>query len=308
MKVAEISHVTFDCPDLGQMETFLVDFGLVRAQRTDRALYMRGTGTHPYCYVARKTERHAFAGVALRAASAADFEAAARIPGAQAARNLDGPGGGASILLRDPDGHPVEVVHGIAPAQPLPMREPLTVNFARAKNRLGGTQRIPKGPAQVLRLGHVLFFVSDFNRTRDWWQQHLGLLTSDTIHAGTEDNKLGGFLRCDRGPEFTDHHTIALFGGPVPKVHHCSFETQDFDAVVLGNEWLVSKGYKHSWGIGRHTLGSQVFDYWYDPHGVIMEHYADGDLFDAGKPAESHHVGPESLFQWGPPVPEVFLR
>ncbi|HZR02779.1 MAG TPA: VOC family protein, partial [Burkholderiales bacterium] len=285
-----------------------LDFGLVRAQRTADALYMRGTGSAPYCYVARKAERHAFAGVAMRAASAAEFEAAARIPGAHGPRPIDAPGGGMSISLRDPDGIPVEVVYGIAPAQPLPMREPLSINYAREKHRRGGTQRISKGPAQILRLGHVLFFASDFNRTRDWWRQYLGMLTSDTIHAGTEDNKLGGFLRCDRGAEFTDHHTIALFGGPVPKLHHCSFEIQDFDAQVLGNEWLTSKGYKHAWGIGRHTLGSQIFDYWYDPYGVIMEHYADGDVFDASKPAESHHVGPDSLFQWGPPVPEVFLR
>lgn len=308
MKIAEIAHVSFDCPDLDVMETFLLDFGMVRAERTADTLYMRGAGSGAYCYVARKAAKHAFTGVALRAASAADFDAAARIPGAQPARALEGPGGGQCVALRDPDGIPVQVVHGIAPAAPLPMRDPLAINYAREKHRRGGTQRIPKGPAQILRLGHVLFFASDFKRTRDWWCQHLGMLPSDYIHEGSADRQLGGFLRCDRGPEYTDHHTIALFGGPVPKLHHCSFEIQDFDAQVLGNEWLTAKGYQHAWGIGRHTLGSQIFDYWYDPHGVIMEHYADGDLFDASKPAESHHVGPDSLFQWGPPVPEIFLR
>ena len=31
------------------------------------------------------------------------------------------------------------------------------------------------------------------------------------------------------------------------------------------------------WGIGRHLLGSQVYDYWADPWGRVHEHWADTD-------------------------------
>jgi len=32
---------------------------------------------------------------------------------------------------------------------------------------------------------------------------------------------------------------------------------------MMGHEYMRSQGsYKHIWGIGRHVLGSQVFDYW----------------------------------------------
>lgn len=41
-------------------------------------------------------------------------------------------------------------------------------------------------------------------------------------------------------------------------------------------QWLKSKGYKASWGVGRHILGSQVFDYWYMPDDFMIEHYSDG--------------------------------
>ena len=307
MKIADISHVSYRCPDLDAIETFMTDFGLARTQRTPDALYMRGAGSAAYCYVAHKADKPGFAGVALRAASAAGFEAAAKIPGASAPRALSGPGGGMSIALRDPDGLPVEVVHGIAPCAPLAMRQPLHLNYAEQKHRRGATQRIPRGPAQVLRLGHALFFATDFQRTIDWYCTHFGLLPSDYIHEGTEDQKLGAFLRCDRGPEWTDHHTIGVFKAPKAKIHHASFEIQDFDAQYLGHEWLREKGYQHVWGIGRHLLGSQIFDYWYDPYGHIVEHFADGDLFDASKPAQSFNAGPDSLFQWGPPVPEVFF-
>jgi len=47
-------------------------------------------------------------------------------------------------------------------------------------------------------------------------------------------------------------------------VHHCSFEVNDFDTQTLGHDWLRSKNWTNCWGIGRHVLGSQIFDYWYD--------------------------------------------
>lgn len=45
-------------------------------------------------------------------------------------------------------------------------------------------------------------------------------------------------------------------------MHHTSYETHDFDTQVLGHDWLREKGYKNCWGVGRHVLGSQIFDYW----------------------------------------------
>ena len=47
----------------------------------------------------------------------------------------------------------------------------------------------------------------------------------------------------------------------------------DFDVQSLGHQWLSGKGYELSWGLGRHVLGSQIFDYWYDPSRFILEHY-----------------------------------
>jgi hypothetical protein len=35
------------------------------------------------------------------------------------------------------------------------------------------------------------------------------------------------------------------------------------------------------WGIGRHLLGSQVYDYWADPWGRVHEHWADTDRLNA---------------------------
>jgi catechol 2,3-dioxygenase-like lactoylglutathione lyase family enzyme len=311
MKIDDISHVIYHCPDLDVIERFWLDFGLVTARRDADTLYMRGAGPAPYCYVARRSTTPSFGGVALRAASAEDFEEAKGFPGAAEAAPLTGPGSGECVQLLDPDGLPVQIVFGIEPAQPLPLREVLQFNYARAKYRQGTPQRIARGPAQIVRLGHALFFVTDLERTVDWYCSGFGMLPSDFIHETTPAQRLGAFLRCDRRDEWADHHTIGIFRAPphvkAAKVHHISFEIQDADAQFLGHEWLRDRGHRHVWGIGRHLLGSQIFDYWYDPFGNIVEHYADGDMFRADKKTESFQAGPESLYQWGPPVPDVFF-
>jgi hypothetical protein len=56
-------------------------------------------------------------------------------------------------------------------------------------------------------------------------------------------------------------------------------------------------------GIGRHVLGSQLFDYWFDPDGMEFEHYTDGDVFTADH--ETHYVPLEmsGIWAWGDDVP-----
>ncbi len=61
--------------------------------------------------------------------------------------------------------------------------------------------------------------------------------------------------------------------GPKFHVHHSSFEVHDFDIQSLGHQWLRDKGYDLVWGVGRHVLGSQIFDYWWDRSGFVLEHY-----------------------------------
>lgn len=70
------------------------------------------------------------------------------------------------------------------------------------------------------------------------------------------------FFRLNRGDEKVDHHIFFLYEGPKWHVHHTSYETHDFDTQVLGHDWLRDKGYQNCWGVGRHVMGSQIFDYW----------------------------------------------
>ena len=70
------------------------------------------------------------------------------------------------------------------------------------------------------------------------------------------------FMHLDRGLEFVDHHCFFFFSGPKAHIHHSSYEVFDFDAQVMGHDYLAKQGYENCWGVGRHVAGSQIFDYW----------------------------------------------
>jgi catechol 2,3-dioxygenase-like lactoylglutathione lyase family enzyme len=243
-----------------------------------------------------------FAGVGLRAASPADLELLARAEGVDV-HPLDAPGGGQVVTLRDPDGHRVDVVAGQADAAPLPLpaREPW--NTAAGRPRLRQVRRTGRGAAHVVRLGHCVLNVSDFRASEAWYKARFGFLTSDEIALSPEFS-LGAFLRCDRGPTPTDHHTLFLLQAPKgPGFNHAAFEVADLDDLMAGHDHLKAAGHTAEWGVGRHILGSQVFDYWRDPWGHTLEHWTDGDLFTAGDPANSATLQDLLGVQWGPPPP-----
>jgi len=298
IKVRDIAYVRFAAPDLEKMETFLSDFGLLVNTGPDGFLYARGTDPSPYFHVTEPGEA-AFLGVAFEAASAEDLKAAAALDGASPVEKIDAPGGGQRVRFVDPDGYNVEVVHGRELLQPLPVRSAEPLNLGTDRKRLGTLQRVIAGPASVKRLGHTVLGVSDFQRSMEWYQSRFGFVVSDGVYLGEQDNVITAFLRCDRGAEYTDHHTLLCVGVGDVKFDHCAFEVEDFDAVMVGHDHLKQAGYEHHAGIGRHVLGSQVFDYWRDPWGRVHEHFTDGDLLNDQHPTGNFDPGVALGTQWG---------
>ena len=54
IKAAEFAFPRMEAPDLDAMEEFLTHFGLVRAERTSDALYMRGADGHHHLHAVHK--------------------------------------------------------------------------------------------------------------------------------------------------------------------------------------------------------------------------------------------------------------
>ena len=298
IKVSDVAFVRFRVPDLDRAAAFAEAFGLVTAHRDENSLYSRGSDPEPWIHVVEKGEP-GFGGVGFDAATADDFAAAAELPGASKPEALDGPGGGQRVRFTDLDGYPVEVVHGREPAAALPAPHAQPYNTGQERRRFNVLQRVDRGPARVKRLGHCVVRVSDFATSCEWYRSRFGFLPSDEVYLGDPSNVVTAFLRCDRGDMPVDHHTFLCLGLGEPEFDHAAFEVEDIDAVMLGSEHLADAGFEHHAGIGRHVLGSQVFDYWRDPWGHVHEHFTDGDLLDAGVKPGSFDPATALATQWG---------
>lgn len=300
IRIEDIAFVRFRAPDLAQMRSFLEDFGLSVAEQDGR-LFARGAGAGPFLH-ATEVGEPGFAGLGLRAASLTDLETLAKAENAEI-RPLDAPGGGKVVVLSDPDGRRVEVVAGqvAAAPSPLPEREPWNTAAARLRERQ--TKRVATGPAHIVRLGHCVLNVADFRACERWYKDRFGFITSDEI-ALTPEFSVGAFMRCDRGATPTDHHTLFLVQSPKgPGFNHAAFEVADFDDLMAGHQALKDAGRDAEWGVGRHILGSQVFDYWRDPWGHTLEHWTDGDLFTAADGSNVASLTDLMGVQWGPAAP-----
>jgi hypothetical protein len=306
--VTGLAWLEFEKPDLGRPERFARDFGLSVHARTDGVLHLRGAREGTQCVVIRQGAVSRFVGPVFQAADAADLDRLARAAGGAVEQRPD-LGGGRRVRLTDPSGVPVQVVHGVEELPALPRQAPVTWNVAGRPARTNATQRPPREPARVERLGHVVLASRVFGRALDWYLQHLGLIVSDFLHlpGQRERGPTMAFIRCDRGSEPTDHHTLAMVLAPEAGYVHSAYEVADLDALAAGGEYLRECGYHRSWGIGRHIQGSQVFDYWRDPDRVLVEHYADGDLFDATLEPGWAPMSADGLRQWGPRPTRDFL-
>lgn len=307
IKIHDIESIRFGAPDLEPMRQFLTDFGLSDlGPQLDGVMRMRAASDAPYVH---ETELGlaGFRSVTLRAKNVADLEELAAHDGVPIEDNIT-PGGGRHITLTDPDGFSVVVIAGGDRVDPVHPTEWSKWNDGNSRLRENIAKRIPSGPSNVMRLGHAVFLVSDLDATWNWWKERFGLLMSDDV-KGPDGQSVAIFVRCDRGDEPVDHHTLnfAMVPGKEPQFHHVAFEVKDMDDLMVGHNHLKAKGYRHAWGIGRHFLGSQVFDYWYDPTGNRIEHWTDGDLFSQHEAANLADMDTMLGRQWGPPSPKGFV-
>ncbi|WP_333771990.1 VOC family protein [Streptomyces sp. IBSBF 3136] len=308
IKVADLAWLEFEKPDLDRAEIFARDFGFGVAARTEDALWLRGTFAGPPCMVIRRGHASRFIGPAFRAAEPADLDRLAHAT-ASTVRDINVPGGGRSVSLLDPSGLPVRVVHCRDQLPALPEQPPLLLNTGGSQRRTNATQRPPREPSRIQRLGHVVMETRSFLRTLDWYLDTLGMIVSDFLFLDGQRGRgpTMAFIRCDQGGVAVDHHTLALHLGPGTGYVHSAYQVTDLDSIAAGGEYLAERGYQRSWGIGRHIQGSQLFDYWRDPDRFMLEHFADGDLFSCDLEPGWAPMSASGLAQWGPRVTRDFL-
>lgn len=308
VKVRDLAWLEFEKPDLDGAEVFAHAFGFATSFKDQRELHLRGTLAGAPAVIVRRGPRSRFTGPAFLAADDADLLRLADRLGV-AVTSLPEHLGGRTVDVRDPSGARVRVVTGCHSLPALPGQTPLVHNVGGKVARTNTVQRPLREPAKVERLGHVVLQTPRYREALDWYLEHLGLIVSDFLYYDGQRAKgpTMSFIRCDRGSEPADHHTLAMTLGPRARYVHSAYQVADLDALAAGGEFLGDAGYHRSWGIGRHIQGSQIFDYWRDDRGFLVEHFTDGDLFDDTLEPGWAPMTASGLAQWGPPASADFM-
>ena len=307
VKVTDLAYIRLQSSSLDEAEQFLTHFGMVRAERTKDRLYMRGTDSTPYIHITHLGPSKLL-GLAFYVESEDDLKKFSRTPGASGIESIDEPGGGKRVRIADPLGYQMEVICGQREVQGLPFRTHVMNRGEEKLRRAGKLLRLESGPSQVKRIAHAVLMTQEAKDKIKWYREIFGFVPSDEVYVGSKDNIIASFNRCDRGETYVDHHTFLCFEGPNTGLNHVSFEVQSFDDLMVGHEHLKRAGkYHHVWGIGRHLLGSQIYDYWKDPWERVHEHWTDTDVLNIHTPPNLLSAEEGLSSQWGEPPPHEFV-
>jgi catechol-2,3-dioxygenase len=303
-RAVELAFLRWEKRRLGPTEQFWRDFGMHITSKPPERLVARAAGPAPCIAMAVQGPCDRFVGPAFRMSDDTDLDRYIKELGARALAPESIPGAGRGIELSDPSGRSVWLLQGQSRVAPLPVREAVVAatNTAQHSPRVNRMVRTPIEPARIVRLGHVVLQTVDFPRMADWYLRVLGLIPTDVQYLADGSPNLA-FCRLNLGEQPADHHTVVLVGGIEDKYAHSAYEVVDLDALGQGQQVLRSRGYRHMWGIGRHLLGSQLFDYWFDPDGFEYEHCTDGDLFTADFETAYSPLEFGGLWAWGDDAP-----
>ena len=253
-------------PDLDAARAFYTrTWGLSALPQAGPELVLHATGSDHHVMVLHAGHT-ALCSITFRAPSRAAVDAAARTVPAMGGRILvppgpvAWPGGGYGVAMVDPQGRTLRLVHGDA------MREP-----------------DPPGADRPERLSHVNINSQDSDATARFYTDALGFRLTDR-------SKIMAFVRCN-----SDHHAVVIADAAVNGLNHVAFMMPSLEAVMRGSGRMVDHGYPIGWGVGRHGPGDNVFAYFVDPFGIVVEYTAEVLQVD-----DSYRVGGPADWSWPP--------
>jgi catechol-2,3-dioxygenase len=79
------------------------------------------------------------------------------------------------------------------------------------------------------------------------------------------------FWRCN-----ANHHSIAFANfGPHHGFNHAAFEVKDWQDFMRAVFYMGEHKVPRQWGPGRHLAGNNLFSYYFDPEGNVVEYTAE---------------------------------
>jgi catechol 2,3-dioxygenase-like lactoylglutathione lyase family enzyme len=293
-----MAYVRLSAPDLGRMEAFLTDFGMVKVHRDEKRLYMRGVGDSPFLHVTELGEPGVI-GFGYELRDPALLGEISKLPGATGIETPDAPGSGQRVRLRDPNGLWVELVCARDRVERLPARPLVRGPDGHARS---------SGSARVERIAHTAYMTPDLPQAIAWYQGSLGVIPTDELYVGSTDNVIGQFNRVNLGETLVDHHVIFLLRGARAGMHHVSYQVEGVDDIFFGFDHMHRNEHDHVRGIGRHALGSQIFNYWMSPYDQMHEHWISHEKMNEKSGFNQVRIGDGMTHDTGEKPPERFVK
>lgn len=272
--IKALRSVALDVSDLSLAEDFYTRvWHLDVIDRTDDAIYLRGTGADHHLLSLHRGTSVAIRNITLRArhpgvlerVSAAVDTAGGRV--LQHIHEIDEPGGGHGLTFCDPNGRIIRVVYG--------------------DHRHLDAQEVSDRP---IRLAHVVLNSKNIEESQHFFESALSFSLSDRT-------AIMAFMNCD-----SDHHSIALGDADNDALNHIAFLMPNIDSVMRGAGRMLDANHPIEWGPGRHGPGNNAFNYFIGPFGEVIEYTAEveqiNETYRPGAP-EDWVWSPGRLDQWG---------
>lgn len=263
--ITGLRSVDLVVPDLPAAIAFYTDvWGLELADHAAGTVWLRGTGSDPHLVALHAGDAAAIGSMTFRVAPDSDPDALAAAMLANGAsavharRDADDNGGGTILAVRDPKGRTVRLVHG---DDRLPV--------------------LPTDPNRPERLAHVNINSDDTMRDAAFYTDALGFVLTDR-------SKMMAFVRTN-----DDHHSVVIADAPVNTLNHVAFQMPDWESVMRASGRMVDHHFPIGWGPGRHGPGNNVFTYFVDPFGFVIEYTSDVLQVDDG-----YRVGGPDDWSW----------
>lgn len=294
--VHSIDHYALEVPDLAVAEHFLDAFGLTLRHN---AGWLEAYAADGHCWARFHEGEHkrlAYLSFNCYAEDLAGIRQ--QLADAGAAFVNDAPHGQTGgIWFFDVDGNLVQVKAGPKTSPDAKIKAGLESTPAGQRGALVRSQ-VPK--VHPRRLSHVLLFSPNVPNLIAFYRDALGLRLSD---------RSADIIAFTHAPHGCDHHLLALVKSSAKGWHHAAWDVANVNEVGQGAAQMANAGYTRGWGTGRHVLGSNYFFYVLDPWGSFCEFSADIDYIPAGHDWPTGDFAPEdSLYQWGPDMPDYFIR
>lgn len=248
LKITSLRSIDLGVTDTDRSLQFYSEiWGLKQVSSRNGVYYLKARNAEHHAVSLRRMDTVQFLGVALAAKDDLAVEWLRERAGQknvevekEPSQLEDSEGGGYGFTLIGPENLRVTVSSGVAQSESL-----------------------EDDVSKPYKLTHVVLNSADVPAQKKLFMEVLDFRLSDSTQRMD-------FLRCG-----SDHHTIALAHGNGLSLNHAAFEMESIDALMYGAGRLIEHGYRIEWGLGRHGPGNNVFSYFIDPDGFVVEYTTD---------------------------------